>query len=135
MRDTASQTAALLALLDRFDVAEFDYRDATRHIRVTGGRPAKASVPAISAPLSHPTADATSRQAIASPGVGRFKAANRDGLPRAVSKGEVLGTLSTGLVLMPVVSPNDAVLLAIRHEDGMGVGYGTLLFDIDTSRG
>lgn len=135
MSDTASQTAALLALLDRFDVAEFDYRDATRHIRVTGGRPAEAAVPAISEPRSPPTQIAPTVHAITSPGVGRFRAANRDDLPRAVSKGEVLGTLSTGLVLMPVVSPKDAVLLAIRHEDGMGVGYGTLLFDIDTSRG
>ena len=136
MSDTASQTAALLALLSRFDVAEFDYRDATRHIRVTGGQPAAAEPAVVPAPASPAPSRPPAAGGIRSPGVGRFHATDRRDMPRAVAKGDVLGTLKTGLVLTPVVAPFDGLLVAIRHDDGTGVGYDTLLFDIDrTGRG
>lgn len=138
MSDTATDMAALLDLLSRFDVAEFDYRDATRHIRVHGGCMTAGHAEATpDAPSARPTAASPARapdDAILSPGVGRFRAHRGQALPRGVAQGEILGTLSTGLVVTPVVAPADGLLLTICHEDGTGVGYGTPLFHMDNKK-
>jgi acetyl-CoA carboxylase biotin carboxyl carrier protein len=48
----------------------------------------------------------------------------------AVRAGQVLGLLQIGALLLPVVAPHDGIVTATPIEDGVIVGYGTALFEL-----
>ncbi|MCJ7995019.1 acetyl-CoA carboxylase [Rhizobium cremeum] len=125
---------AVLRLLERYDIAEFEYEDETRHIIAGNGRISEATParPAETLPLPAPIE-------IGSPHIGIFRSAHPVSpqpveLPRHVREGEIIGFLQIGMLLRPVLAPRDGILTERLIEDGTLADYGRPLFLLHPGR-
>lgn len=122
---------ALLALLTRYSIGEFEYRDGKSRLKIVNGLIWDTDTNA-PPPSAIETRQFTANRSITSPGVGRFHpVASPSTLPRRVLKGEIVAFVATGPVLQPVCSPENATLLEQLRRDGEGIGYGCPLYSIE----
>nr|WP_316652021.1 hypothetical protein [uncultured Gellertiella sp.] len=127
--DSGADMQALGLLLTRYSIAEFEYRDATRHFRLVMEDSARAPMDEANPP---PVAPPRSPPTIPSPSVGRFYASlAHDAYPCRVNKGTILGVIVVGPLRLPVLAAEATTILAALQPDGTGVDYGADLFATD----
>ncbi|MBL0372677.1 hypothetical protein JJB09_11615 [Rhizobium sp. KVB221] len=112
---TMADENRLLRLMARHGIAEFDYADASASIALVLDQ---------KIPL-HPV--------ITCPQAGVFLSRHpldrsTPVFPRAVRRGEPVGYLKIGPILLPILAVSDGILPAPIVESGKIVGYGTTLF-------
>lgn len=126
MTDTAAETERLVALMVHHGIAAFEYRDGERTIRIVNGAVEDADALPAERAQALPSLPVLP---VRSPAVGRFLRAGADPLPAAVTKGQILGFVTSGMLRLPVQAPEDGLLLSVCHADETPVGYGTTLFE------
>ncbi|MGV8939696.1 MAG: hypothetical protein ACOH2J_21465 [Allorhizobium sp.] len=123
----AEEVSAVMAMLARHGIAEFEYEAEGVHMVLTPAGIVKDAV----APT--PTRAKPQHETIAAPFAGLFLArhpletADRP-LPRRVRRDEIIGYLKVGPILRPVCAPVDGVIVRILVDAGMLAGYGAGLF-------
>lgn len=127
MKDRATETERLFALMNRYGVARFHYADGSRTLDIVKG---------VTEDLRDGEellqSDAQGKQPIRSPSVGRFRQRGPKSLPMTVTAGEILGFVTTGSLRLPVVAPDRGIVLAVRHPDDTPVAYDTVLYDFNS---
>lgn len=131
---------AVMELMRRHGIAEFEYEHADRHFVASEGAILVVEEPwqqpAVHQPTHHsPRASETLR----APHIGLFRGAHpldadAAALPRLVRRGEIVGYLKAGVLLRPVLAPSDGVLSRQLVDEGALVGYGAKLFELHTAR-
>lgn len=130
---------AVMELMRRHGIAEFEYEDADRHVVASEGAILEGDQP-LNQPVFHQPDDAPrASETLLAPHIGVFRAAHpRDAeaaaLPRLVRRGEIIGYLKAGALLRPVLAPSDGVLSRQLTDEGVLVGFGTALFELHTAR-
>jgi len=121
------EVSAVMAMLSRHGIAEFEYEAEGVHLVLT---PAGIDKEAAAPP---PIREKPRHDTIAAPFAGLFltrhplETADRP-LPRRVRHGEIIGYLKAGPMLRPVTAPADGILANALVENGALAGYGTALF-------
>ncbi|MFA7413003.1 MAG: hypothetical protein WC048_00830 [Rhizobium sp.] len=119
---------AVMALLEKHGLAEFEYQDGDRHILAT-----RHDVHDLA---THEPPPAPRRQmTIAAPHAGVFRSAHpceqvQKSLPRPVRRGDVIGFLEAGSLLRPLLAPEDGILAGQLADEGALTGYGVALFGL-----
>lgn len=128
---------AVMDLMRRHGIAEFEYEDAGRHIVASEGAILEVDQPLHQPALHQP--DYPPSETLHAPHIGVFLATHpldtdSAALPRLVRRGEIIGYLKAGALLRPVLAPSDGVLSRQLADEGVLVGYGTALFELHTAR-
>jgi len=118
---------AVMALLEKHGLAEFEYQDGDRHILATRHKVHDLAARKPPAPRRETT--------IAAPHAGIFRSAHpyeeeQKSLPRPVRRGEIIGFLEAGSLLRPVLAAEDGILARQLAEEGALTGYGAALFGL-----
>ncbi|MHB0951154.1 MAG: hypothetical protein ACYC10_04425 [Allorhizobium sp.] len=126
MTDT-TWLSAVMALLEKHGLAEFEYQDGDRHILATRHEVCDLAVHEPPAPRRETT--------IAAPHTGIFRSKHpseqaQKSLPRPVRRGEIIGFLEAGSLLRPVLAAKDGILARQLAEEGALTGYGAALFGL-----
>ncbi len=122
---------SVIALMERYGVATFDYEHGTTQLHLTLGAGAQDAAPASPDPAAVADPDT-----IRSPGVGIVLYAHPANagpapvLPRKAARGEVVAYVKTGLTLRAVLATKDCHLQRALVVDGTGVGYGEALLEV-----
>jgi len=130
---------AVMELMRRHGIAEFEYEDAERHVVASEGAILEVDQP-LNQPVFHqPDHAPRAGETLLAPHIGMFRAthpldADAAALPRLVRRGEIIGYLKAGALLRPVLAPSDGVLARQLADEGVLVGYGTALFELHTVR-
>lgn len=129
----AEEISAVMMLLARHRIAEFEYEAEGVHIALTAGGIVRDDVAPVAA-LSPP------HETIAAPYAGIFLSRHplEDAaipLPRRVRRDEIIAYLKAGPMLRPVTAPADGVLVRFLVDHGMLAGYGKALFSFRPSDG
>jgi hypothetical protein len=107
--------ARLLELMARHGIAEFSYAGPDGEVRLSDAD-ARDDHPAITAKQAgrffsqHPSRDAEAA------------------FPRSVQRGDIVGYLKIGPLLLPVVSEQEGVLSSPLPDDGAIAGFGERLY-------
>ena len=126
MTDT-TWLSAVMALLEKHGLAEFEYQDGDRHILATRHDVHDLAAHEPPAPRRETT--------IIAPHAGIFRSKHpceqaRKSLPRPVRRGEIIGFLEAGSLLRPVLAAEDGILARQLADEGAIVGYGAALFGL-----
>ena len=125
---TSDEIKAVMALMERHGIAEFEHERAEERLFLTLGKPT-----IIERPNEAGVAADGAKSVIASPGVGIFLSthptAQAQPLPRSAARGEVVGYIKTGPMLRAVRAVADCELHRALVAEETGVGYGDPLFE------
>lgn len=118
---------AIMVLLEKHGLAEFEYQDGDWHILATRHDVRELTAHKPSAPRREAT--------IAAPHAGIFRSKHpseqaQKSLPRPVRRGEIIGFLDAGSLLRPVLAAEDGILARQLAEEGALTGYGAALFGL-----
>lgn len=130
---------AVMELMRRHGIAEFEYEDAGRHFVASEGTILEVDEPLHQPVVLHPTHSPRASETLRALHIGVFRAtypldADAAELPRLIRRGEIIGYLKAGALLRPVLAPSDGVLSRQLVAEGVLVGYGTALFELHTAR-
>lgn len=117
----------LQAMLKKHGLAELEFQDGERHLRIRAGGVGSE----IARESSRRLTPERGTEVIPAPHAGVFRTQGPSvatTLPRLVSRGEIAGILQIGSLLRPVTIPEDGILERALVSDGSTVGYGTPLF-------
>lgn len=130
---------AVMELMRRHGIAEFEYEHADRHFVASEGSILEVDEPWQQPAVRQPTHSPRASETLRAPHIGLFRGAHpldagATALPRLVRRGEILGYLAAGPLLRPVLAPSDGVLSRQLVDEGVLVGHGTELFELHTAR-
>lgn len=130
---------AVMELMRRHGIAEFEYEHAGRHFVASEGAILEVDEPWQQPAVHQPTHSPRASETLRAPHIGLFRGAHpldagAAALPRLVRRGEIVGYLKAGVLLRPVLAPSDGVLSRQLVDEGELVGYGAKLFELHTAR-
>ena len=114
---------------------EYTMGDARLCLTTDQATPSRSAAAALEGPMTNSPASPTAKPSVTSPCVGFFLAAHPAlaappaVFPRAVSSGDIVGYIRSGLTLRAVQVSAACRLLRPLVLDGAGVGYGDRLFE------